>query len=224
MFLSKIELHSQAANNPDFWRRFSSEHSIHKMVWEFFAAPDRQQRDFLYRLEGRGPELHIYTVSADPPLTHHSLWLVRSKEFKPELKGGDRLAFRVRVNPTVKHMPQGKKQGQRHDVIMDAKHQARQKGTPLVTSEDLVHTQGVKWLEARAGTHGFIVNPQEVRCFGYEQVRTGKGRGEREARLSTVEMEGLLTVKDADAFVETLHKGLGPAKGFGCGLMLIRRA
>ena len=35
--------------------------------------------------------------------------------------------------------------------------------------------------------------------------------------------EGILRVDDPDALVKVLEDGIGPAKGFGCGLMLVRR-
>ncbi|WP_308340124.1 type I-E CRISPR-associated protein Cas6/Cse3/CasE [Thiolapillus sp.] len=37
-------------------------------------------------------------------------------------------------------------------------------------------------------------------------------------------MQGSLTVTEPDAYLATLKQGLGRAKAFGCGLMLIRRA
>jgi CRISPR system Cascade subunit CasE len=43
-------------------------------------------------------------------------------------------------------------------------------------------------------------------------------------RLSTLDFDGLLTVADPGRFGELLFSGLGPAKGFGCGLMLIKGA
>jgi CRISPR system Cascade subunit CasE len=39
-----------------------------------------------------------------------------------------------------------------------------------------------------------------------------------------VDVSGLLTVIHPVHFLATLCGGLGHAKGFGCGLMLIRRA
>jgi CRISPR system Cascade subunit CasE len=38
-----------------------------------------------------------------------------------------------------------------------------------------------------------------------------------------VTFEGLLRVTDGNAFVSLLKNGLGPAKAFGCGLMLVKR-
>jgi CRISPR system Cascade subunit CasE len=37
-----------------------------------------------------------------------------------------------------------------------------------------------------------------------------------------VTFEGLLRVTDGNAFVSLLKNGIGPAKAFGCGLMLVK--
>ncbi len=50
-----------------------------------------------------------------------------------------------------------------------------------------------------------------------------KRNGGKQVSLSTLEFNGVLTVADPKLFLETLYEGIGPAKGFGCGLMLVRR-
>jgi CRISPR system Cascade subunit CasE len=39
-----------------------------------------------------------------------------------------------------------------------------------------------------------------------------------------MDFRGILTVTDTEKFTDTLMQGLGKAKAFGCGLMLIRRS
>lgn len=48
-------------------------------------------------------------------------------------------------------------------------------------------------------------------------------RKAKTAGFSSVDFEGELQVIDATAFSKALFNGIGPAKGFGCGLMLVRR-
>lgn len=45
----------------------------------------------------------------------------------------------------------------------------------------------------------------------------------RDAGFSSVDFEGEVEVVDAELFGKALCEGIGPAKGFGCGLMLVRR-
>jgi CRISPR system Cascade subunit CasE len=43
-------------------------------------------------------------------------------------------------------------------------------------------------------------------------------------KIGVLDFEGVLEVTDPDRFVDAVAQGFGRAKGFGCGLMLIRRA
>jgi CRISPR system Cascade subunit CasE len=75
---------------------------------------------------------------------------------------------------------------------------------------------------------GFLVEDDEetqrVRVDGYSQHRLYKNKGCKPVELSTLEFNGILTVTDPATFVEKcLFTGIGPAKGFGCGLMLAKR-
>ena len=42
--------------------------------------------------------------------------------------------------------------------------------------------------------------------------------------IAAIDYEGLLEVRDPAVFTTALAQGIGKAKAFGCGLMLIRRA
>ena len=43
-------------------------------------------------------------------------------------------------------------------------------------------------------------------------------------RFSTVDLSGELTVLEPEIFANALYDGIGHAKAFGCGLLLVRRA
>lgn len=48
-------------------------------------------------------------------------------------------------------------------------------------------------------------------------------KGEHRMTQLTVRFDGLLRITDPDSFREALIRGIGPAKAFGCGLMLVKR-
>ena len=48
----------------------------------------------------------------------------------------------------------------------------------------------------------------------------GNSRG---GKLVTATFEGVLHVRDPDRLAALLENGIGPAKAFGCGLLLVRR-
>ncbi|MCI5220551.1 MAG: type I-E CRISPR-associated protein Cas6/Cse3/CasE, partial [Candidatus Electrothrix sp. LOE2] len=42
-------------------------------------------------------------------------------------------------------------------------------------------------------------------------------------QFSLLDLSDRLTVTDPNVFTRALFRGIGPAKGFGCGLLLVRR-
>ena len=152
------------------------------------------------------------------------------------------MAFKLRANPIVerpgavllaadgtpKLRTTGAKAGQpkhqvaRHDVVMDAKR--RMNWSSLAPDErptlaHLAQDAGSRWLQAREGRLGCRFDADRLRADGYRAHRM-RGRG---IRLSTLNFEGELTVTDTARFSDALLHGIGPAKSFGCGLLLVRR-
>jgi len=62
-----------------------------------------------------------------------------------------------------------------------------------------------------------------VRVERYASLDLTKPNGTR-VRLGTCDFAGTLTVTDEALFRQALKQGIGPAKGFGCGLLLCERA
>lgn len=116
----------------------------------------------------------------------------------------------------------------RHDVVMEAKTRIGYKNLPPEKRPHvatLIHDAGIEWLEAKSKDSGFTIARSCTRADGYLQHRFFKKRGGKPITFSTLEFDGFLTVDDPEIFVEKcLFNGIGPAKGFGCGLMLVRRA
>jgi CRISPR system Cascade subunit CasE len=50
-----------------------------------------------------------------------------------------------------------------------------------------------------------------------------KAPAKQEYMLRTQDFSGVLTVADPEIFVKSLYNGIGAARAFGCGLMLVRR-
>jgi CRISPR system Cascade subunit CasE len=167
----------------------------------------------------------FFVVSDREPHDTRGLWQIESKTYQPQLNAGQRLVFVLRANPIRSKKDAGERQ-HRHDVIMEAKTRLKQAGQlegDRPPETELVQEEGYRWLATRALQYGFSVNDGEVRVDGYRQHRFFKPKGDHQVRISTVEITGVLTVADPERFKEALNKGVGPAKGFGCGLMLVRR-
>ena len=221
MYFSRISLQDDAQRTLDFWRVFQNPYILHQSIWKLFGDHADRKRDFLYRLEQNKSRPMIYAVSAREPSGTRDLWRVETKGYEPKINPGARLAFMLRANPIRAKRDEENKQ-HRHDVVMEAKTRQKEQGEKKLIPQ-IIQEEGLNWLSSRAEKCGFIVKPEDVRADGYQQHRFVKGKGGKQVSLSTLEFNGALTVADPKLFLETLYEGIGPAKGFGCGLMLVRR-
>ncbi len=76
-----------------------------------------------------------------------------------------------------------------------------------------------RWLIDGGDARGFAVDERHLSVDAYTQHQ---GKDEK-LRFSSVDFAGELTVTDADRFGTALRQGIGHAKAFGCGLLLVRR-
>ncbi len=218
----------------------------HQLVWKFFDLPREQkptQVPFLFRAELQDGLPLLYVLSRTEPRDDSGKWRIQSKDYRPALAMGDRLAFKLRANPTVARLgdvvlgrdgapklrTSGLKAGQpkhrskRHDVVMDAKQRMDWKALPPDERPSLAHLAyeaGAGWLREREERLGCRFNPASLRVDGYRTHRMNRKRG---ISLSMVDFEGEMQVTDLERFTPILFNGVGPAKAFGCGLMLVRR-
>ncbi|MDO6581489.1 type I-E CRISPR-associated protein Cas6/Cse3/CasE [Photobacterium sp. 2_MG-2023] len=222
MYLSKVTLVSsgQAAA---LFARFGGNgaYSGHQMLWQLFTHAS--DRPFLFREEiGSGGRPEFYVLSQIAPTQDLPVFLVQTKVFSPQIQTGQRLAFKLRVNPTICVTDeQGK--SRRHDVMMHAKYQIKQPGkTEREAEKALMIEAAQQWIcdEKRLATWGIQLDvlPEIER---YTQHKSQKKSG-RPVQFSSVDFQGILTVTDPERFLAQYSQGFGRAKAMGCGLMLIR--
>jgi CRISPR system Cascade subunit CasE len=120
------------------------------------------------------------------------------KPYQPSLSAGQRLAFRLRANPTVK------REGKRYGLNREDEQRA--------------------WLARKAVEGGFGVLTANVVAEGNAAGHIHRPDGESHAlQLLAVRFDGLLQVQNPLRFVETLRQGIGSGKGLGFGLLSIGR-
>jgi CRISPR system Cascade subunit CasE len=253
----------------------------HQELCKLFDLLPKEQRDakqatpFLFRaerIESAGavgqayPGLAglpvFYVLSLQKPQDRSGLWRIDTPEqgYRPDLRAGDRLAFKLRANPVVvekmqrdeeagqawlqqrkaagiKEKEQPTKRRIRHDVVMNAK---RKMDWDSIPSEQrpplakLAYDAGSRWLENKSRQLGFEIEPAVIRDDGFgDEVElpilrvdgygTWRQRYGKKIELSTLDFEGVLQVTEPVKFLDALHNGIGPAKAFGCGLLLVRR-
>lgn len=228
MYFSRVRLVSQGLDHQRLIQNLSeSAYAEHRLLWRLFPDDPEADRDFLFRRDSL-PEQGLfhspvrplfYMVSRRQPVAIPGLLRVESKEYRPTLSAGDRLAFGLRVNPVVT------RDGKRHDVVIDARKRIEREGGEMENKAALVAEHGLAWLEKRAEKHGFAVSASSTRVEGYLQHRlpTSERKGQH-IRFSTLDYVGVLTVTDPERFAHALFTGIGPAKAFGCGMLLVKRA
>lgn len=220
-YLSRaVLLPSRGDPSSQFWRHVGNDASGHGLVWTLFRT--EESRNFLYRQEGVGPSPSFLVLSSRPPENPEGLWSVETKTFAPQLVAKETLDFSIRVNPTRRRSNRGSGPvaGKRVDVVMDAKAQLPAEQRRTLDASKFVDSACRSWLEAKSEASGFRV----LGCSadGYRQLRLPR-RGTRPATISTVDLKGTLEVLEPDLFVDSVVRGFGTAKAFGCGLMLVRR-
>lgn len=215
MYFSRVTLRPEGADPKRIAQVARADaYGTHQYLWKLF--PEIENRDFLFRRDDEAPWPRFFLVSSQPPRDDTGLWRVETKPYEPALSPGQQLAFQLRANPVRSRKDESGK-SKRHDVVMDA----RKHSDPPRPMPELIQTEGLAWLAARAEKSGFRVDPGEVRVEGYRQHRIRKAK--RQIGFSTLDFTGLLTVEDPQRLLVVLYRGIGPAKAFGCGLMLVRR-
>ncbi|MEM1115563.1 MAG: type I-E CRISPR-associated protein Cas6/Cse3/CasE [Bacteroidota bacterium] len=213
MYLSKLTLDQR---NRMARRDLGDPYRMHQTLMA--VAPDDTR--LLWRAEPDapgGPAVLVQTLAA-PDWTRLPDGYARvdgPKSFKPTLREGDRLRFRLVANPTVKRKTgRSKRDGSPHATRVPLVHARAPEGSKA--------SQGyLDWLDRKLNEAGAVVDVGNVADAPFE-VRTRKG-GHR-ITLFGVRFDGALTVRERDVLAEALRQGIGPAKGLGFGLLSLARA
>lgn len=208
-------------------------YASHRLVWSLFAGDPAARRPFLFRERAAGDlregRTEFLILSDRPPNPGNPLLDVETQPFAPAFAAGDRLAFSLRANATVAaKRPDGP--SLRSDVVMHALHAIAPHERHL-HREAVLQREGCRWLAAQGARSGFRLagwgdeaeadGEPPPRIDGYQVWRFPK-LGQR-GGIAVFDSEGVLEVTNPDAFLSALARGFGRARGFGCGLMLIRR-
>jgi CRISPR system Cascade subunit CasE len=227
MYFSRISLHPNVRAQQLAQMICHDTYKEHQALWTLFADDPEAKRDFLYRQTQENGRLKYYVVSERQPMDRSGIWLVDGCQlYAPTLVSRQTLFFNLRANPVVTvKTPSDKKE--RHDVVMREKKRIDYKKLPKDTrplEQEIVQQTCIPWLEQRAEALGFELNSKSLLVDGYQAHESyAKGKGQKPISYSTVDFQGVLTVTDPELFQRTLFQGIGKAKAFGCGLLLIKR-
>lgn len=201
----------------------------------FSIAGDTGERLSVYAYAGRDLEAlrDARDPFAPPDVDELIDWEAAATKPMPALPAGTRLAFSVRVCPTVRlgRTPAGgKTSGAEVDAFLAAIDKWEAAGEPQPKPvRDEVYLDWFRAALDRAG--GVELESLRVAAFQLEDLMRKSGnRGDavRPAaelrRHPAATMEGVLRVTEAGAFARLLARGVGRHRAFGFGMLMLRKA
>jgi len=188
-----------------------SPQAMHAAVLAGFG-PDAAGRP-LWRVDRHGHDIALYILSAhEPDLTHlveqagwptTRTWRTRDySDVLDSLSNGQEYGFRLTANPT-------------RSVRLREGERSQRVGHVTVA-------QQTSWLLDRAERLGLGLGTAEQPRFGvvHREVKKFRRQGST-VTLSTATFEGTVRIVDAVAARAAITQGVGPAKGYGCGLLTL---
>lgn len=199
-------------------------YGLHQLVWKLAGRNDNQKRDFIYRADNDSDGLPILTIVSEQPLnTGDDVWNITTKHYSPVIRNGERLAFTLRCNPVKAEYNADnvelKRRGNRIDIMGSAHRSDMANG--IRRPRRILHLEeSYSWLDRRGGQNGFMIVADSLVVDNYSVDDHPK---DKTKKLSMLDVSGMLQVLDGQTFTSMLLSGLGHAKAWGCGLMLVRR-
>ena len=170
-------------------------YKLHQWIWDSLPDDPDAKRDFLFRSDVAHGILRVLLLSERVPgESAETSW--RTTEVSPTFLGHGAYRFQLRANPTFRRASD-----HRRLAIFDE-----------AALRD--------WFARKFEAAGCEVGDLERSAPRKLQFR--KGGGTRPGTLCAVDASGSLVVKDEEAFRAAFDAGIGPAKGFGFGLLLLQ--
>ena len=167
---------------------------LHQWIWDALPNDPDARRDFLFRSDVKDGILRILLLSARIPVSSDEVrW--KTTEISDTFLGHGAYRFQLRANPTFR-----RSSDHRRLAIFD-------------------ETKIREWFMRKFGDAGSEVYDLETTAPRKIQFR--KGGGTRPGTVCSVDASGILAVRDETTFRAAFDAGIGPAKGFGFGLLLL---
>lgn len=175
-------------------------YEVHRLLWTAFPAMPQASRPYLFRVmpeRGRAVRDVLMQSTCEPVQPKDSrAVLAACRGYSPGFEAGQRLFFETCVNPVKRLAGSGDR-------------------VPLIRDEDRL-----AWLRRQMDGAAEV---ESGNIAASERLYFRKP-GMRPGTIETAVISGALRVKDPAGFLEICRDGIGPAKSFGCGLLLLGRA
>lgn len=186
----------------------------HKKIWEFFPNNKNIKRDYLSRIDNFDRAFLIWILSHTKP--DCPVWLdpdsLSTKPISDSFLSHSKYAFDIIANPTKS--------------LTSSEKSKRGKRVSIIKKDELR-----EWIERKGVSRSLDQNGKPVsggfKIIDEKPLEIGRmyenyfKKGEHTGFHGGVKFKGFLEVTDPVAFKQTFYKGIGGAKGFGFGLMLL---
>jgi CRISPR system Cascade subunit CasE len=221
-WLARLEVDAETARA----EAITDSYSWHKRLWECYPDMPDAERDFLTRVDQLEGAFRLWILARRKPV--RPPWCPPDgfslREIAASFLSHRHYAFDLRANP-VKTIAQRGPNGEA--LLRISGKQKNGKRIPLVKPEELrawlVRKGEVRCRDKDTGFDvpgGFRIveeKPLEISPMVENYFRMKK----HSAYHGGVQFRGILEVTDTERFAETYHSGIGSAKSFGFGLLLL---
>ena len=170
-------------------------YKLHQWIWGMLPDASNARRDFLFRSDVKGGVLRILLLSERiPSQCGDAEW--KTTEVSGTFLGHGAYRFQLRANPTFRRASDHKRL-----ALFD---EGKIRG----------------WFIRKFTDAGCELQELETTAPRKSQFR--KGAGAHSGTVYSVDASGVLVVRDESRFRAAFDTGIGPAKGFGFGLLLLQ--
>lgn len=174
--------------------RLSDAYAWHSAIWKCFPDRPDKNRDFLFRCDEQPTGFCVLILSPSRPISPD--WgRIKTREVNQKFLEHPVYHFQIKANPTMRRQSDGRRLG--------------------IYQVDKLKA----WLDKKARDSGFevissidIVGPIDAVFF-----RNGKI-----GKHTWADFKGVLEVRDVNRFKTTFATGIGSAKSFGYGMLMLK--
>jgi CRISPR system Cascade subunit CasE len=182
--------------------RLADPYAWHQRLWLAFPGRDGAPRSFLFRVDDKHATFRVLMLSHIAPIQQGwGAWEVKS--IGDSFLAHSRYLFQVRANPTIKR------------AVFNDRGEFKKNGrrTAIYDAGDL---RG--WIDRKARQSGFEL----IECTAGPAIQSYFVKDGRRGKHVAVDFQGVLSVTDPPVFEKVFHNGIGPARAFGFGLLMLQ--
>jgi len=184
----------------------------HSLVWQAFkpVEGDLGPRRFLYSVGESSPsrgDVSVLILSDDIPTRPDWCpaqgWV--TKPIPDEFLSHSRYAFSLTANPTISRA-----------------HGTRVSLAKRISPDDDPEPRLLEWLERKGVTGGFRIYRGKTSVIPGEVQTFRTSDGSQTITIHYVRYRGVLEVTDKPLFAQSFNSGIGRAKSYGAGMLLLK--